>query len=66
VLRQEREADEFAAHILMPETELEKLGNPTTWDIAEHFGVPEELATLRLEQFATERERVCWPLFDEI
>jgi hypothetical protein len=66
VLRQEREADEFAAHILMPETELEKLGNPTTWDIAEHFGVPEELATLRLEQFATERERECWPLFDEI
>jgi hypothetical protein len=66
VLRQEREADEFAAHILMPETELERLGNPTTWDIAEYFGVPEELTTLRLEQFATEKERERWKLFDEI
>jgi hypothetical protein len=50
----------------VPEIELEKLGNPTTWEIAEHFGVPEELATLRLEQFATERERERWQLLDEI
>jgi hypothetical protein len=65
VLRQEREADEFAAHVLIPEKELEKINNPTTWEIAEYFGVPEELATLRLEQFATERERERWQLLNE-
>ena len=66
VLRQEREADEFASHVLIPETELEKLSNPTTWDIADHFGVPEELANLRLTQFATDRECERWQLCDEI
>jgi hypothetical protein len=66
VLRQEREADEFAAHILMPEEELKEFDRLSTWDIAEYFGVPEELATLRLKQFATDKERERWQLFDEI
>ena len=66
VLKQEREADEFAAHLLMPQDELEKLGKPTTWEIAEHFGVPEELAISRLDQFATDQELERWGLLDEI
>lgn len=66
VLKQEREADEFAAHLLVPESELEKLGKPTTWEIAEYFGIPEEIAASRLGQFATEQERERWDLLDEI
>ena len=66
VLKQEREADEFAAHLLVPENELEKLDKPTTWEIAEYFGIPEEIAVSRLGQFATERERERWDLLDEI
>ena len=46
--------------------ELEKLGKPTTWEIAEYFGIPEEIAVSRLGQFATERERERWDLLDEI
>ena len=64
--RQEREAEEFAAHVLMPEKELETMGQPTAWEVAEHFDVPEQMAALRLDQFATEEERERWNLLDEI
>lgn len=66
VVKQEKEADEFAAHLLIPENELEKLGKPAAWEIAEYFGVPEEIAASRLRQFATERERERWDIPDEI
>jgi hypothetical protein len=48
------------AHILVPEAELEKLVKPATFEIAEYFGIPEQLATLRLEQIFTENERERW------
>lgn len=60
LLKQEREADEFAAHILMPCEKLMRLGNLNTWEIADHFGVPEELVRQRIDQFATETERSYW------
>jgi len=58
--KQEREADDCAAHILMPEEVLRKLHKMSTWDLAEYFGVPELLVTLRLTEFATERELARW------
>lgn len=58
--KQEREADDCAAHILMPEEVLRKLHKMSTWDLAEYFGVPEPLVTLRLTEFATEREMARW------
>jgi len=58
--KQEREAEECAAHILMPEEELAKLGNMLVWEIAECFGVPEELAGQRVTEFATDREILRW------
>jgi len=56
----EREADICAAHILIPEEELEKVGYMEVWEIAEHFDVPEELARQRVCEFATERELARW------
>jgi hypothetical protein len=58
--REEREADACAAHILIPEEELEELGYVELWEIAEHFDVPEELAQQRVTDFATERELARW------
>ena len=55
--KQEREADDCAAHILMPEEVLKKHRRESTWDLAEYFGVPESLVVLRLTDFATDRER---------
>lgn len=66
VLKQEREADEFAAHVLMPEAELDKLGDLVTWDMADCFGVPEELVHLRTTQFATDGERSRWQACDGV
>jgi Zn-dependent peptidase ImmA (M78 family) len=60
VLKQEREADEFAAHILIPETELIQLGNLNTWEIADRFGVSEDLVYQRITEFATNTERNLW------
>jgi hypothetical protein len=54
--KQEREADDCAAHILMSEEVLNKLRYESTWDLAEYFGVPEPLVVLRLTEFATDRE----------
>ena len=59
--KQEREADDCAAHILMPEEVLRKLRKESTWDLAEYFGVPEPLVVLRLTDFATETERPWRP-----
>jgi len=59
--KQERKADDCAAHILMPEEVLKKLRYESTRDIAEYFGVPEPLVVLRLTEFATDRERSCRP-----
>jgi len=58
--KQEREADEWAAHVLIPEHELAVQGITSTWEIAEHFGIPEELARRRITEFATEDERLLW------
>jgi hypothetical protein len=58
--KQEREAEECAAHILMPESELAKLGCITTWEMSDYFGIPEELAGKRVSDFATGEERVRW------
>ena len=58
--KQEREAEECAAHILMPESELAKLGRMTTWEMSDYFGIPDELARKRVSDFATDEERVRW------
>lgn len=58
--QQEREADDCAAHILMPEEALRKLDRMPVWDLAEYFGVPEALVLLRLSEFATDRELARW------
>lgn len=60
VPKEEREADECAAHILMPEEELEKVAYMPPWELAEYFEVPQELATRRVTDFATERELARW------
>jgi len=59
--KQEREADDCAAHILMPEEVFRKLRKMPVWDLAEYFGVPEPLVVLRLTEFATDRERPWRP-----
>jgi len=58
--KQEREAEECAAHILMPEAELEKVIDMPTWELAEHFGVPEQLVRQRVTEFATGEEMSRW------
>jgi len=58
--REERDADICAAHILIPEEELERLGYMEVWEIAEHFNVPYELAWQRVNEFATDRELARW------
>ncbi len=60
LLKQEREADEFAAHLLIPQAELKRLGHLNTWEIADYFGVPEELVRQRIDEFATDSERSRW------
>lgn len=60
--KQEREADICAAHILIPEAELMKLKMSSIWEVAEYFGVPEELAKNRINNFATEEEKSRWSL----
>jgi len=65
VCKQEREAEECAAHILMPETELARVIDMPVWEIAEYFGVPEELACQRISEFATEEEVYHWQMTGE-
>jgi len=58
--RQEREADEFAARVLMPDHELTILVGSPVWEIAESFVVPQDLVVRRFTEFATDEERCCW------
>ena len=60
VSKQEREAEACAAHIMMPQDELEKVRWMTECDIADHFGVPEDMVHQRLTVFATETEMTRW------
>lgn len=60
VLKQEQEAEIFAAHILMPQSELTKVIDLPVWDLAEYFDVPEELVRKRVSDFATEEELLLW------
>jgi hypothetical protein len=64
VQRQEQEADECAAHILMPGRELAKCRTNSIFDIADRFDVPEEFALLRVTRYATEQEKYRWKLCD--
>jgi len=59
-VRQEKEAEECAAHILMPEAELARVITPEVWDLANYFGVPEELVYQRISEFATDEEKERW------
>ena len=59
-VKQEREAETFAAHILMPGPELSEVTDLSIWDLADYFDVPEELAHLRVTEFATEQEKMYW------
>lgn len=61
--KQEREAEECAAHILMPETELDKVREMPTWELADYFGVPEELVKQRMTDFATREEIAKWHMW---
>ncbi|MBM4450991.1 MAG: ImmA/IrrE family metallo-endopeptidase [Chloroflexi bacterium] len=63
--RQEKEADCFAAHILIPEKELDKVANMPQWEIAQTFGVPEELVRQRMSDFATDAEITRWQSMGE-
>ena len=58
--RQEKEADCCAAHILMPEGELIEAARLPCWEIADRFGVPEDLARQRMTLFATDEEKDRW------
>ncbi|WP_080768391.1 ImmA/IrrE family metallo-endopeptidase [Dehalococcoides mccartyi] len=46
--KQEREADQFAAHLLMPDTELQKLTGKGIQELAEYFGIPQDKVRIRL------------------
>lgn len=59
--KDEREADACAAHILIPEEELQKIKQTEPWEIADLFRVTEELARQRVTEFATERDLARWP-----
>ena len=46
--KQEQEAEEFAAYLLMPEEELQNLTGMEMGELAGYFGVPEEMVGSRL------------------
>ena len=43
----ERQAEEFAYHFLVDEEEVTRQGFTESWEIAEHFGVPEEMVMIQ-------------------
>ena len=59
-VKQEREAEECAAHILMPADELAKVITSSVWELADYFDVPAELAYQRINEFATQEETEQW------
>lgn len=63
--KQERQADEFAAHLLIPEEELQKAKGMAVWEIAEQFGVGEDLVRQRVTDYATEDELARWRANEE-
>jgi len=63
--KQEREADDCATHILMPETELDKMREMPAWELADYFGVPEDLVKQRMTDFATDEEIARWRSMSE-
>ena len=58
--KQEQEAEACAAHILMPPEELAGVITMSIWDLADYFDVPEELASQRVNEFATPAETARW------
>lgn len=58
--QQENDADCCAAHILIPEEQIIGLEQLSLWEIAEHFGVPEELGFKRIAVYATMAEMERW------
>lgn len=44
--RYEREAEDFACALLVDEREAEEAGLMESWEVAEHFGVPDEVLRL--------------------
>jgi len=63
--KQEREAEEFAAHLLVPEEELEKARGMGLSGLAERFGVPQDLVYQRVTAYATEDELARWQVASE-
>ena len=45
---------------MMPEAELARVITPEIWDLANYFGVPEELVYQRISEFATDEEKEHW------
>ena len=58
--KQEREAEEFAAHFLIPAGELCRVIDSDFKEIAGYFGVPEDLLRRRLTEFAPQDETDRW------
>ena len=58
--RHEREADDFAACLLIPRDALEafigEIDEPSLWEVSQHFGVTEVLAGRRMALLRRERE----------
>lgn len=50
--KQERAADEFAAHFLVPEDELRRLAHLPVRQLAAYFGAPQQMVELRLTMLA--------------
>ena len=59
-VKQEREAEACAAHILMPGVEMDKVITLSVWEMADYFDVPGELAYQRINEFATREEMERW------
>ena len=59
-VKQEREAEACAAHMLMPGAEMDRVINLSVWELADYFDVPEELASQRINEFATQEEKERW------
>ena len=43
----EREAEDYGLGLLMDEAEALEIGLTEAWEIAEHFGIPEEMVRIQ-------------------